>query len=125
MMGWPSDTSPFESICLKIALSSKNQSRPWTKTVSFGGILAQLCSQCPRHFLTILTILTMPVPVDQPRTLRQILHLALPDLFPLDAPPAARAIIHGITPNLDTSALWLAQSMAYPDNFLHIVVAIE
>ena len=62
-------------------------------------------------------------PLDQPRTLRQILHLALPDLFPLNTPPAAQVIIHGITPNLDTSALWLAQNMAYPDNFLHVVVA--
>ncbi|KAF8976965.1 autophagy protein 5 [Entomortierella lignicola] len=66
-------------------------------------------------------------PVDennQPKTLRQILHQSLPDLFPLveTGPPTASAMIHGITPNLDTSAIWASQNMSYPDNFLHFVI---
>ncbi|KAF9346577.1 autophagy protein 5 [Mortierella sp. AD094] len=71
-------------------------------------------------------------PVDdegQPRTLRQILNIALPDLFPLEETPGqparASVIIHGIVPSLDASAVWFAQTMAYPDNFLHLVVIIN
>ncbi|KAG0359608.1 autophagy protein Apg5-domain-containing protein [Gamsiella multidivaricata] len=69
-------------------------------------------------------------PVDensQPRTLRQVLHHSLPDLFPLveTGPPVAAAMIHGITPSLDTSAIWVSQNMSYPDNFLHLVIIIK
>ncbi|KAF9099824.1 autophagy protein 5 [Mortierella sp. GBA35] len=68
---------------------------------------------------------------DQPRTLRQILHAAVPDLFPLKDDPGstpttrASVLIHGIKPSLDTDASWAAQTMAYPDNFLHLVVVID
>ncbi|KAF9283558.1 autophagy protein 5 [Mortierella alpina] len=59
------------------------------------------------------------------------IRIYLPENCPVIQEPVspvdenAQAIIHGITPNLDTSALWLAQNMAYPDNFLHLVVIIE
>ncbi|KAF9978251.1 autophagy protein 5 [Actinomortierella ambigua] len=63
---------------------------------------------------------------NQPRSLRQVLNVALPDLFPLDqdpsTPPPATAMVHGVTPSLDTGAVWASQNMSYPDNFLHIVV---
>ncbi|KAI8602890.1 autophagy protein Apg5-domain-containing protein [Dissophora ornata] len=66
---------------------------------------------------------------DQPRTLRQILNIALPDLFPLESSDsrqdAASVMIHGITPSLDVNALWFAQNMAYPDNFLHLVIVFS
>ncbi|GJJ69356.1 autophagy-related protein 5 [Entomortierella parvispora] len=66
---------------------------------------------------------------DHPRTLRQILNDALPALFPLEddatAGHAAGALIHGVKPSLETSALWAAQNMAYADNFLHLVIVIE
>ncbi|KAF8965828.1 autophagy protein 5 [Entomortierella lignicola] len=65
----------------------------------------------------------------EPRTLRQILNIALPDLFPLEnkpcSPAKASVLIHGIVPNLDASSVWFAQTMAYPDNFLHLVVIIN
>ncbi|KAF9918939.1 autophagy protein 5 [Lobosporangium transversale] len=69
-------------------------------------------------------------PVDennQPKSLRRILYQSLPDLFPLveTGPPVATAMIHGITPSLETSALWAAQNMSYPDNFLHLVIIIK
>ncbi|KAF9546142.1 autophagy protein 5 [Mortierella hygrophila] len=73
-------------------------------------------------------------PLDEyggPRTLRQILHAAVPDLFPLvvvDAglsSPVASVLIHGVRPSLETDAIWAAQTMAYPDNFLHLVVVLE
>ncbi|KAF9153642.1 autophagy protein 5 [Actinomortierella ambigua] len=63
---------------------------------------------------------------DRSRSLRQVLNVALPDLFPLDqdpsTPPPATAMVHGVTPSLDTGAVWASQNMSYPDNFLHIVV---
>ncbi|KAG0367327.1 autophagy protein 5 [Gamsiella multidivaricata] len=64
----------------------------------------------------------------QPRTLRQILNIALPDLFPLgsdDDHAGASVMIHGIKPSLDVNAVWFAQNMAYPDNFLHLVVILH
>jgi autophagy-related protein 5 len=73
-------------------------------------------------------------PLDEhgrPRTLRQILHAAVPDLFPLvvvdarSSSPVASVLIHGIRPSLETNVIWAAQTMVYPDNFLHLVVVLE
>ncbi|KAG0100201.1 autophagy protein 5 [Podila epicladia] len=63
----------------------------------------------------------------QPKTLRQILNAVLPDLFPLveTGPPVASAMVHGIIPSLETSAIWASQNMSYPDNFLHLVVIFK
>lgn len=65
----------------------------------------------------------------QPRTLRQILNIALPDLFPLEETPEhltrVSVVIHGVVPSLDVNVVWFAQNMAYPDNFLHLVVVIK
>jgi len=70
---------------------------------------------------------TLLYSTDQPRTLRQVLHQSLPDLFPLveTGPPVAAAMIHGIIPGLDMSAIWVSQNMSYPDNFLHLVIIIK
>jgi hypothetical protein len=48
-------------------------------------------------------------------------------LFPLveTGPPVAAAMIHGVIPSLDTSAIWASQNMSYPDNFLHLVIIIK
>ncbi|KAF9908085.1 autophagy protein 5 [Linnemannia zychae] len=72
-------------------------------------------------------------PIDEqghPRTLRQVLHAAVPDLFPLEhnelnSAPVASVLIHGVSPSLETDASWAAQTMAYPDNFLHLVVVFN
>ncbi|KAF9391962.1 autophagy protein 5 [Podila verticillata] len=69
-------------------------------------------------------------PVDengQPKTLRQVLNVVLPDLFPLveTGPPVAAAMVHGIIPSLETSAIWASQNMSYPDNFLHLVIIFK
>ncbi|KAG0246440.1 autophagy protein 5 [Mortierella sp. GBA43] len=39
--------------------------------------------------------------------------------------PVASAMIHGIIPSLDMSAVWVSQNMSYPDNFLHLVIIIN
>ncbi|KAF9987402.1 autophagy protein 5 [Mortierella antarctica] len=64
---------------------------------------------------------------DRPKTLRQVLHSSLPDLFPLveTGTPVASAMVHGVIPSLDTSAIWASQNMSYPDNFLHLVIIIN
>ncbi|KAF9095345.1 autophagy protein 5 [Mortierella sp. GBA35] len=114
-------------------LSSNNYDRFWGmnyKLMTNDGVMARnlpiriyLPENCP--------VIQEPVsPIDdeeQPKTLRQILNASLPDLFPLveTGPPVAAAMIHGVIPSLDTSAIWASQNMSYPDNFLHLVVIIK
>jgi autophagy-related protein 5 len=56
------------------------------------------------------------------RTLGELLSEARPDLFPRQAQPRARVMVHGVCPALDTPVLWLSDNCAHPDNFLHLVV---
>ncbi|KAG0249400.1 autophagy protein 5 [Mortierella polycephala] len=114
-------------------LWSKNYDLFWSmnqKLVLNDGILARhlpiriyLPDNCP-----VIQDLVCPMDEDdQPKTLRHILNAVLPDLFPLDdrnGSPVAEVIIHGIKPNMDMSVLWAAQNMAYPDNFLHLVIVV-
>ena len=52
----------------------------------------------------------------QRRTLGDLLTELAPELT-----GAARLIVHGIEPPLETPLLWLSQHFSYADNFLHIV----
>ncbi|KAG0289594.1 autophagy protein 5 [Linnemannia gamsii] len=116
-------------------LWSKSYDQFWgmnQRLVSNDGVLARhlpvriyLPENCP-----VIQDLVSPLDEDgRPRTLRQILHSAVPDLFPLDVnsglTTTARVLIHGVKPSLETDVCWAAQSMAYPDNFLHLVVVLD
>ncbi|KAF9927004.1 autophagy protein 5 [Linnemannia zychae] len=112
-------------------LQSKSYEQFWEmnkKLVSSDGITARnlpvrvyLPESCP----IVQDLVSSLDEQGQPRTLRQILHAVVPDLFPLEDPGlnvVASVLIHGIRPSLDIDACWAVQTLAYPDNFLHLVV---